>query len=267
MDINETYDKRHEMDPSRPWQAFWDQVTTAEPPLDEELSAARSSRTEAERERQKTADEILEATKEVCQRLMADAERAMERARFLEGEADQMHQESGRELERAEVARSEAGSYRERVMVDAQQQAQEILERARSEAQSECQQLKEQAWQEAQKVMARVEVMKSAAQEELEAQRIYTESARLKTESHEILRTVGGILGEMPTPKEPGTNGHSPNYNGLEELNTIVAAQPSDLAAQPPDVEAQSSEPAEAPAGAVVVKAHHRRTTKRKKSA
>ena len=53
---------------------------------------------------------------------MGDAERAMERAKFLEDEAVQVRQKAQRELERAEAARSETDSYRERVMAEAQQQ-------------------------------------------------------------------------------------------------------------------------------------------------
>ena len=128
-----------------------------------------------------------------------------------------------------------------------------MVGQARSEAKREWHILTEQACQEAQKIVARAEVMKSAAQEELEAQRLYTEAARLKAESHEILAMVGGVLREIPAPKENGTNGHKPDHNGTEEINHMVEVQPT--------------EQSEAPAQGVAVKAHRRRSSKPKKSA
>ena len=86
--------------------------------------------------------------------------------------------------------RSEADAYRERVMAEAetcrettlagaQEETQRIREEAREMAAQECAELKRHAGHEIQTVLAEIDTMKQAAQEELEAQRIYTQAASL----------------------------------------------------------------------------------------
>lgn len=41
MDVNEAYEKRHDRDPSRPWDAFWQQVVSSDSAIEDELDAAR----------------------------------------------------------------------------------------------------------------------------------------------------------------------------------------------------------------------------------
>ena len=87
--------------------------------------------------------------------------------------------------------RSEADAYRERVMAEAetcretmlagsQEEAQRIREEARAMVDQECAELKRHVSHEIQTVPSEIDNMKQAAQEELEAQRIYTEAASLK---------------------------------------------------------------------------------------
>lgn len=236
MDVNEAYEKRHDRDPSRPWDAFWQQAVSSDSAIEDELDAARASRTEAEAARQRIADDILVATKEVCQRLLADGERAIEKARFLESEAEAMRSEAEKSLEQGRTARAEAAAYKDKVTGEAHQEAQAIKELARVEADRECGELRQKASEEAQKLIAQAEMMRTATREELEAQKIYTEAARLKAESNDVLLRAKG---EMEAARRDvsesngvvnGTNGHG----ALEEADTvqIVSAPSQDMPSQ-----------------------------------
>ncbi len=224
--------------------------------LEEQLVQAKASRSQAETARQKIADEILEATKGLCQKLLADGEQTLQRAKTVEAEAQQNQQETQAELEKAKstlaeaqayvekvmpeaqekldqarAARVEVDAYRKKVMAEVQQKAQEQLDQAqnirheadayrgkviaeaqeqgkeilylaRSSTEQECKQMKDQASLEAQQTIVEAELIKAAAQEELEGQQIYAEAARLETESLEVLAQVRAKSGEQPVSPE-----------------------------------------------------------------
>ena len=100
--------------------------------IEDQLAQAKASRTQAESARQKIANEILEATKGVCQKLIADGEQTLQKAKKLEAEAQRKHQEARAELEKAQAARAEAQAFAERVKSEAQKKAQERLDQAKA---------------------------------------------------------------------------------------------------------------------------------------
>ena len=91
----------------------WDQSQLGQTNGNDLLTASKRSKSEAEYARQNIANEILEAAKTVCGELVADTERTLEKARYLEGEADRKHVEAHEERERAAEIRQEAEEYRE----------------------------------------------------------------------------------------------------------------------------------------------------------
>jgi vacuolar-type H+-ATPase subunit H len=224
----------------------WEQ--TGDVDLDDQLEAARASRSQAEAVRQSTANEILTTTKEMCQQLMADAERAVERARFLESETEKKANAAEKEHTHAQSARAEADGYRDKVVSEAnadrermieeagqqsaatrseadayrsmavaegEKQAQALLDAARSRAEAECDDIKLVASQEVQRMVAQADMMRAAAREELEAQRLYSETARLKAESQGVLSDVRTRLSAPALPNGNGaSNGHVPAPNG-----------------------------------------------------
>jgi hypothetical protein len=101
-------------------------------PIEDQLAQAKASRSQAETARQKIANEILEATKEVCQKLIADGEQTLQRAKKLEAEAQQKQREAQAELETARSSRADAQVYAEKVKSEAQKKAQEKLEQAQA---------------------------------------------------------------------------------------------------------------------------------------
>jgi hypothetical protein len=69
----------------------WEQSRSGNQSNDDTLSSSQAVKGNAEQARQTIANEILEAAKAVCGELIADTERTLEKARFLEGEADRKH--------------------------------------------------------------------------------------------------------------------------------------------------------------------------------
>ena len=240
IDVNHGKDQETYL--SFPWetsleqaQSRWEQAMASYPSVEGELVAARASRSQAEMTRQKIASDILQATKQVCQELIGDAERALEQARYMEAEAERMKIEEQGKVEQAQKTRAEADSYREKTMAEAQQQAQLVLESARSDAERQCMELKQQTSNEVQRILAQAEMLKAVAHEELEAQRIYAEAARLKAESHDVLAQVRGKLGEAMIPEGNGAKGY--------DLTSQVAERWEDV--EPTEADENSDMPSE----------------------
>lgn len=175
-------------------------ATPGAAPDDAAPHEGKNSRSLAESAYQRIADEILESTREVCQRLISDGEKALERAKFLETENEQKRQELQKEMDSIGSLKAEAEGFRRQSLAgvtEAQKQAQDILDRARQEAQTHLSDSKGQSAAEAEKTVAEAKAMKSAAQEELEAQKLYTEAARLKAESNEALSQLRQQMGSL----------------------------------------------------------------------
>ena len=172
----------------------WEQSGPERTNRDEPLTASKHTKSAAESSRQNIANEILEAAKTVCGELITDTERTLEKARYLEGEADRKHVEAHEERERAAAIRLEAEEYRESLIEDAKRQSSEQIERARASAERECSEMKNRASIESEKMLAQAQVMRAAALEELEAQKIYAEAAKFQAASQETLNQARNRL-------------------------------------------------------------------------
>jgi len=282
----------------------------AESPMDssieEQLAQAKSSHTQAESARQKIANEILEATKEICQKLIADGEQTLERAKKLEAEAMQkereahderergqgyrqdaqayaerikadahkkaqeqidqaqsirseadlyrekvlaeVQQEAQEQLNQAAMVKAESDSYRDRVIIEAKEQGQQILYLSRTEAEQECNEMKHHANLDAQRKMAEAQLVKAAVLEELEAQRIYAEAARLETESLGILTQVrakladpSGFLGQDSEFEIPTVQLNAAQPSNAYGETPVPAVEPDSM--MPDPVTPNSAEP------------------------
>ena len=208
--------------------------------VDDQLALSQASRVNAESERQRVAKGIVDATKQACQELIADGEKVLKKAKWLESEAERKHQAADTVINKANTARAEADAYSqkvksdadafrsdaesqaERAVAEAQHQAKEILERARAVALRECAEFRQQAAFEAKQMLGQAQVIRTAAREELEAHRIYVEAARLNSESHEVLVRSRTKSEEPPQHQSPGS---TPRWQGLdegEELKSIA---------------------------------------------
>ena len=98
--------------------------------------------------------------------------------------------------EQATAVLEEANAHSEAVKAEAQQQVPEIVELARSAAEQELAGIRQRSQEEAGKALAEVETARTAVHQELEAQQIYTESARVAVESLEVLGQIRAKLAE-----------------------------------------------------------------------
>ena len=120
---------------------------------------------------------------------------------------------------------TEADNYREKVLAETQQDAHRIREDARSAALRECQELKRHVTYEVQSILAEVDAIRAAAQEELEAQRIYSETANLKSTTAEVRAQVLGNVNRT-----------------MEQGRDVYGQASSPVVAESPDVIAQDQE-------------------------
>ena len=160
--------------------------------IEDRLVLARSSRTHAENARQNIANEILVATKEVCQKLICEGESTLAKASNLEAKAEQKHLEALSELEQAESTREEAVVYAAKVVAEANQQAGEATERAarlRDEAESYAENIKAEAKKEADLVEAKSSTVLEEADACAEA--VKSEAKQQAEEAERHAATVG----------------------------------------------------------------------------
>jgi hypothetical protein len=104
-----------------------------------------------------------------------------ELARLREAAASvqQIRLRAQRELELAKQLRTEAQRYQQETETKARSQAQQLILRTRLSTQKEIEELIRKASAEIQKVLADIRVIRITAQEELAAQRKFTDAARL----------------------------------------------------------------------------------------
>jgi len=151
----------------------WEQAVGYDLAVETQLTKAKSTRSEAELERQRVANEILEATREVCKSIISDSKRSLEKARRAESEAENKLLESQHDRDQSQALKIEAEAFYE----NARQRAEELVNQSRAAAERESMEIKQQTTLEAQRMLAHVEAIRSAAKEELEAQRICVETA------------------------------------------------------------------------------------------
>ena len=168
----------------------WEAAVAYDLTVETRLANAQSGQSHAELERQKVAGEILVATIEVCHEITSDAQKALASAKQLEFDAVRKLLEAKAAIKNAGSTLKEGGANAEMIVSHARKEAEEILARARVAAGKESEQIIHQTTQKARKMLAQVEMMKAAAQEDMETLRIYTRVSRLKAECLEELSQV-----------------------------------------------------------------------------
>ncbi|PKB63814.1 MAG: hypothetical protein BZY80_05200 [SAR202 cluster bacterium Io17-Chloro-G2] len=199
----------------------WEEAVAYDLTVETQLANAQSNRSQAEVERQRVAGEILEATREVCHEIASDARKALDSAKHMEIDATRKHLEAEAANKSAESRLREADANSEMIVNHARQEAEAIMSRGRADAEKESEQIIQQTTLQARKMLAQVEMMKEAAQEEMETQRIYTQVSRLKAESLEALSEVKGWVDQPPESQEP-----SEEDNGDSSQSLAVTGDP-----------------------------------------
>lgn len=102
------------------------------------------------------------------------------------------------ELEMARRLREEAQQYHRETTTRARSEAQQLVLKSRLQTQREVEELVRKASEEIQKVLADIRIIRITAQEELAAQRKFTDAARLCTLSQTFMQGKKG-----QSPKQP----------------------------------------------------------------
>jgi hypothetical protein len=186
-----------------------------------------------------------ELTRAESIRAQAEADRKIIRqnAKSIEMEAETRHSEAMTALERAKSIEAQSEAGRERILADAHRVATDVIHTARMEAEREhmeservCLDLKRQASMEAQGILAEAR----AIREELEAQRIYADAARLRAWSHEILMQVDEQPDQARVLPRPSTNGNTV-FIESEDLAQATSVEP--VSSETPPQPEQSAAP------------------------
>ena len=107
-------------------EKLWKQAQSHKRSARSDLAVAKATRAKAELERQRIASEAMEATRAACIEIIGEAERQLSKAKEADVEAQKMRAEAQEEWTRASMARPDADAYSERVMVEADGEAQRI---------------------------------------------------------------------------------------------------------------------------------------------
>lgn len=107
------------------------------------------------------------------------------------------------ELELARKFRTDAQRYQQETATRARSEAQQLILRTRLATQRETEELIRQASEEIQKVLADIRVIRITAQEELAAQRKFTDAAKLNSMSLAIKENLKKPAAKRETAKKP----------------------------------------------------------------
>ena len=190
-----------------------------------ELQHAQSLRQEADSYRQQVITEATAQANEMVQQSQAIKADAVA---FREKLLVEIKQQADLELDQAQSSRAEADAYRERVTAQAQRQANDILDRARLTAQQEGNEIKLRFAMEARNVLAEADLIRAAAEEQLEAQRLYADAANLQSESREVLDQARSMVNR----ESPLIGLISRRQSPAQEERPATADQPERLEAK-----------------------------------
>ena len=247
-------------------ESLWKQAMTRKNSGRTELAAAKATRARAEIEKQRISKEALEATREACRELIGGTERQLANAKDVEAEVERNLAEAQEQTKKAEMDRADADSYRkgvtteaegyrekvvteadghrekvvaeadayrEAVMAEAQQEAQRIRDEARSAVLHECEELKRHVTYEVQCILSEVDDMRAAAEEEREAQRIYSEAANIRAMPHDVRSSMSAGADRSPNGGNT-TNGDGStmeNAGPWEAIETSASTSPDHVEA------------------------------------
>lgn len=157
----------------------------------DDVSTARARRSEAEAARRDAEKEALTATHELCEDLRGRARADLQKAQDALAESERLKADAAAEaarkksdadaeLERARAIRGDAEAYAARIESTAKEKAEATIAEARAEAARIKETMKDEAADDIRRLIGEVELARAAAQEELETQRILTETARIR---------------------------------------------------------------------------------------
>jgi hypothetical protein len=176
-------------------EAAWRQALLLRELSRDERVTARKRRAEAEAAKEYAENEAITATKQLCSELQAQARKKLQEAEDTLGEAERVKGNADAYVARVQVnidtehgnaskIREDAEVYAEEVQNSARTAAEALMTQTRAGADEMASRMRRETSEDIRKILTDVEVARASAEDELETQRILTETARVRAFSH-----------------------------------------------------------------------------------
>ncbi|MCZ6539685.1 MAG: hypothetical protein O6922_07650 [Chloroflexi bacterium] len=193
-------------------EAAWRQALLLRELSRDERVVARKRRAEAEAAKEYAENEAITATKQLCSELqvqsrmkLQEAEDTLADAQRVKNNADayeaRIKTTVDTELASASKTRADAENYAEEVQGSARVAAEALMTQTRAGADEMASRMRLETAEDIRKILTDVEIARASAEDELETQRILTETARVRAFSHGL--AAEGAAAEMVRTNAP----------------------------------------------------------------
>ena len=169
-------------------EAAWRQALLLRELSRDERVTARKRRAEAEAAKEYAENEAITATKQLCSELQAQARMKLQEAERVKGNADayaaRVQVNIDTEHANASKIRDDAEVYSEEIQNGARAATEALMTQTRAGADEMASRMRRETSEGIRKILTDVEVARASAEDELETQRILTETARVRAFSH-----------------------------------------------------------------------------------
>ncbi len=176
-------------------EAAWRQALLLRELSRDERVTARKRRAEAEAAKEYAENEAITSTKQMCSELQTQAHMKLQEAEDTLGEADRVKSNAEAYQARVQVnidtelansvkIREDAETYSEEIQNNARAAADALMTQTRASADEMASRMRRETSEDIRKILTDVEVARASAEDELETQRILTETARVRAFSH-----------------------------------------------------------------------------------
>lgn len=193
-------------------EAAWRQALLLRELSRDERVTARKRRAEAEAAKEYAENEAITATKQLCAELQVQARAKLQEAEDTLTEAERVKSNADSyaariqvnidtELANAVKIREDAEAYAEEIQDNARSAADALMTQTRAGADEMASRMRRETSEDIRKILTDVEVARASAEDELETQRILTETARVRAFSHGLAAENAGE--ELARTNEP----------------------------------------------------------------
>ncbi len=193
-------------------EAAWRQALLLRELSRDERVTARKRRAEAEAAKEYAENEAITATKQLCSELQVQARAKLQEAEDTLTEAERVKSNADSyaarvqvnidtELANAVKIREDAEAYAEEIQDNARSAADALMTQTRAGADEMASRMRRETSEDIRKILTDVEVARASAEDELETQRILTETARVRAFSHGLAAENAGE--ELARTNEP----------------------------------------------------------------
>ncbi|MBT5626855.1 MAG: hypothetical protein HOJ22_01055 [Chloroflexi bacterium] len=216
-------------------EAAWRQALLLRELSRDERVTARKRRAEAEAAKEYAENEAITATKQMCSELQAQARMKLQEAEDTLGDAERVKGNADAYQARIQVnidtelansvkIREDAETYSEEIQNNARVAADALLSQTRAGADEMASRMRRETSEDIRKILTDVEVARASAEDELETQRILTETARVRAFSHGL--AVENAEDEMARTNKPEAKAAPVKRAKAKTARKVVAKKP-----------------------------------------